>query len=161
MEAQYMSCNNFSIGHVHLKQQKIKITQTTFTSLSKNAAEKKIKNCEAVSICVPNLLPKISILSSLIAISFFGKWDKDFSRFHVTSCGWCVSSLLILVSMGLLQVKIQCIKGLFDCMGKRPSKVSHQSAVFRDRGSGDIMWSYKITWSSDPVKICGWQVAPW
>ena len=31
------------------------------------------------------------------------------------------------------------IKGLFDHMGKRPSKVSHQSAMFRDRGSGDIM----------------------
>ena len=30
-------------------------------------------------------------------------------------------------------------KGLFDYMGKRPSKVSHQSAMFRDRGSGDIM----------------------
>ena len=52
-------------------------------------------------------------------------------------------------------------KELFDYMGKRPSKVSHQSAMFRDRGSGDIMWSYKTTWSSDPVKICGWQVAPW
>ena len=73
MEAQYMPCNNSSIGHVHLKQQKIKITQTTFTSLSKNAAEQKIKNYDAVSIYVLNLLPKVSILSSLIAISFFGK----------------------------------------------------------------------------------------